>query len=268
MTILNPVRSLFNHRYLIGQLVRREVLLRYRGSALGIGWSFLHPLLLLLAFTLVFSGVFSDRWDEGGARKSGFEMALLIYCGLAVFTPFAEVVTSAPRLLLANQNFVKKIVFPTEILPVVSLIAASIHGATHVVLLALGALLAGQLHSAALLVPLVVFPAWLMTLGIAWFLAAAGAYVRDLAHAVPLLAQLLMFLLPVFYPSDTAPRILQLVNGVNPLALAINDMRRAMLYGEPPVWTVWFVMLVLGTACAALGYAFFARCREEFADVL
>ena len=265
---LNPIPSLIANRYLISQLVRREVLLRYRGSALGIGWSFFYPLLLLFAFTLVFGGVFGGRWGEGNGGKSGFEMALFIYCGLAVFTPFSEVITNTPRLLLAHQNFVKKIIFPTEILPLVSMLAASIHAVANLLLLVIGALLAGHNHLTLLILPVVLLPVWLITLGFAWFLTAAGAYVRDLAHGVPVLAQLLMFILPVFYPSSAAPGILQAVNSINPLATAMEDLRRVILLGQSPLWSAWIQMLAVGIACSLVGYAFFLHCKEEFADVL
>jgi lipopolysaccharide transport system permease protein len=267
MSAQNPIPQLLAHRYLLGQLIRREVLARYRGSVLGIGWSFLYPLLLLFAFTLVFGGVFGGRWG-GGSEKSGLEMALFIYCGLAVFVPFSEVISQAPRLLAANQHFVKKVVFPTQILPISSLIAASIHGAAHIVLLVMGVLLHGGLPATALLVPLVLLPAWLLTLGLAWFLAAAGAYVRDLAHGMPVFAQLLMFMLPVFYPSSAAPAFLRTANAINPLAQAMEDMRRTLLAGSAPDWDRWLAMLAVATAFALVGHAFFARCREEFADVL
>jgi lipopolysaccharide transport system permease protein len=265
---LNPLPSLFAHRYLLGQLIRREVLARYKGSALGIGWSFLHPLLLLFAFTLVFGGVFGGRWGSGDGGKTGFEMALFIYCGLAVFVPFSEVIGGAPKLLLANQHFVRKVVFPLEILPVAGLIAASIHGVAHLALLAAAAMLSGHINASALLVPLILIPAWLLTLGLAWGLAAAGVYVRDIGHGTPVLMQLLMFGLPVFYPNSAAPGPLRMLNHFNPVAQAIEDLRGALMAGTAPAWDRWFLMLCLGTACAILGYAFFARCREEFADVL
>ena len=267
MNALNPFAQLLDHRYLLGQLIRREVLATYRGSALGIGWSFLHPLLLLFAFTVVFGGVFGGRWG-GESGKSGFEMAIFIYCGLAVFVPFSEVISQAPRLLAANQHFVKKAVFPTQILPLASLIAASIHGAVHFGLLVIAVYLNGYLPATALLMPLILLPAWLLTLGLAWFLAATGAYVRDLAHGMPVFAQLLMFLLPVFYPGSAAPAFLQTANAINPLALAMEDLRRTLLAGSAPDWDRWFAMLAAATVCALLGHAFFARCREEFADVL
>lgn len=268
---LNPLqtfRSITRHHYLIGQLVRRDVLLKYRGSMLGIGWSFLYPLLLLSAFTLVFGGVFGGRWGGGIGDMKGLELALFIYCGLVVFTPFSEVATTAPRLLLGNQNFIRKIIFPSEILPLVSLLSASIHGAAHLLLLLLAALMTGHAHGSLLLAPAALLPAWLFTLGLAWFFAAAGAYVRDLTHGMPILVQLLMFLSPVFYPLAAAPELLRTLHGLNPLALAMEDLRRTVIMGLPPDWHAWLLMFCVGLVCSMVGYAFFMRCREEFADVL
>jgi lipopolysaccharide transport system permease protein len=270
-TTLNPLRiaaDLWQHHYLIGQLVRRDVLLKYKGSYLGIGWSFLYPLLLLVAFTLVFGGIFGGRWNGGSNDMHGFELALFIYCGLSVFTPFSEIISSAPRLLLANQNFVKKIIFPTEILPLVTLLSATIHGLAHLLLLFLAALFSGHAHASMLLVPLVLLPIALFTLGLAWFVAAAGAYVRDIAHGMPVLVQLLMFLSPVFYPLSAAPGFLRTLHSFNPLALAIEDLRRTIIMGQAPDWSSWLPMLATGLICAVAGYAFFTHCKEEFADVL
>lgn len=265
---LRIFQSIARHHYLIGQLVRRDVLLRYRGSLLGIGWSFLYPLLLLSAFTLVFGGVFGGRWGSGIGGMKGLELALFIYCGLVVFTPFSEVVTSAPRLLLGNQNFIKKIIFPSEILPMVALLSASVHGMAHLILLLIAALLAGHAHGSLLLAPVALLPAWLFTLGLAWLFTAAGAYVRDLAHGMPVLVQLLMFLSPVFYPLAAAPGPLRTLHTLNPLAMAMEDLRRTVLMGLPPDWHTWLLMLLVGLVSSVIGYAFFMRCREEFADVL
>lgn len=198
----------------------------------------------------------------------GFELALFIYCGLVVFTSFSEVITSAPRLLLANQNFVKKIIFPTEILPLVSLLSASVHGMTNLILLVLSAFVSGHTHASALLVPIALLPVWLFTLGLAWFITAAGTYVRDLAHGMPVLMQMLMFMLPVFYPLNATPAFLRKLNAFNPLALAIEDVRRTVLSGQFPNWSSWLVMLFIGLSFVVLGYAFFMHCREEFADVI
>lgn len=208
------------------------MLVKYRGSVLGIGWSFLYPLLLLFAFTLVFGGVFGGRWGEAESARSGIDMALFIYCGLAVFTPFSEVITSTPRLLLVNQNFIKKMISPVEILPVVAVLAALIHGTVQLLLLAGAAFVAGHRYPTMLVAPLVMVPVWLFTLGAAWFLAAAGAYLRDLAHGMPVLAQFLMFVLPVFYPAAAAPGVLRGLNAVNPLALTIERIFAARCFTD------------------------------------
>jgi lipopolysaccharide transport system permease protein len=257
--------GLFRHHYLISQFVRRDVLLKYRGSFLGIGWSFLYPLLLLAAFTLVFGGVLGARW---GGQKSHLELALFIYCGLVVFTPFAEIASTTPRLLQANQVYVKKILFPTEILPLIALLSASVHACVNLFILVAAVAYSGQLHATALLLPIILLPVWLLTLGAAWFLAAAGCFVRDLIHIMPVLTQLLLFLSPVFYPADVAPPLLRELQQVSPLAVAIQDTRAALLDGTAPHWDVWLAMLITGMLVAALGYLFFRRCKEEFADVL
>lgn len=262
---MSAPRFLNQHGYLLAQLVRREVLLKYRGSILGIGWSFLYPLLLLAAFTLVFGGVMGAKW---GTKGTGIELALFIYCGLLVFTPFAEVASSTPRLLQNYQAYVKKIIFPTELLPLVNVLAATLHGVVNLLVLVLVAALAGHFHPMLLLVPLILLPAWLFTLGVAWFLAAAGAYVRDLAHVMPVATQLLMFLSPVFYPLDAAPVFLRQIHQINPLAFAMEDTRRAVLDGLPPQWHIWFAMLGIGVFSAYAGYMFFMRSKEEFADVI
>lgn len=261
---LIPVH-LYRHRYLIGQLTRRDVLLKYRGSILGIGWSFLYPLLLLATFSLVFGGVLNARWGNSGG---GMELTLFMYCGLLVFTPFAEVAATTPRLLLSYQNYVKKIIFPTEILPLVTVLSATLHGGVNLALLIAAAVLTGHASSTLLLAPLALFPAWLFMLGLAWFLTAAGAFVRDLAHVMPVLTQVLMFLLPVFYPLKAAPAPLRGLHLANPLAAAMEDLRRTVLHGQPPRWDIWLAMLAVGMAVAVLGYLFFRSCKEEFADVL
>jgi lipopolysaccharide transport system permease protein len=181
---------------------------------------------------------------------------------------FSEVITSAPRLLLANQNFIKKIIFPTEILPLVSLLSASVHGMANLILLVLAAFISGHTHTTAFLVPLALLPVWLFTLGLAWFTTAAGAYVRDLAHGMPVLMQMLMFMLPVFYPLNATPALLRTLNALNPLALAMEDIRRTIISGQLPNWTSWLVMLIIGLFFLVLGYGFFRYCKEEFADVI
>lgn len=256
--------ALFAHRYLIGQLVRRDVLLKYRGSYLGIGWSFLYPLLLLAVFSLVFGRFMGSNWPRYGEAPQ----ALVIYCGLVVFTPFAEILGSAPRLLLGYQNYVKKIIFPTEILPVMQVFSASLHALVNAAILLTATLLTCGFKPTQLLLPLMLLPPLLFALGIAWFLAAAGVFVRDLVHVMPVFSQMLMFLSPVVYPAELVPHQFRWIVLVNPLAPMIENVRAALLPGPGPDWLAWSASLAVGIAAAFLGLSFFLKGKEEFADVL
>jgi len=269
MTTLNPLRAsarLYRHRYLVGQLTRREVLLKYRGSYLGIGWSFFYPLLLLATFTLVFGHIFGARWHA--RAHPAIPLVLVMYCGLAVFNLFAETAAAAPRLILGYQSYVKKIIFPTEILPLVLVMSSTVHAAINFMILLLFIALFAKLHLTLLLVPLILLPLWLFVLGVAWLLAATGVFVRDLGHVMPVFVQILMFLSPVFYPQSAVPASLQWLYHINPLGVIIEELRQVALWGVPPDWIKWLAVLTVSGATALAGYAFFTRSQEEFADVL
>lgn len=269
MKALNPVSILSDiwlHRHLLGMLVRRDVLLKYRGSVLGIGWSFLHPLFLLLIFSLVTSSILGGRWP--GGIQSSQTIPLAIYCGLVIFTPFSEIVSGAPRLLQSYSSYVKKIVFPTQLLPLMMALSAALHAAINLTLLLVAIALFSQWHVTLLLLPLVLLPAFFLACGVAWLLATAGAFVRDLVHVMPVFTQILLFLSPVFYPASVIPSRWQWLYQLNPLTAIIENLRRITLYGQPPDWGTWAITLVAGLAATLLGYALFQQGREEFADVL
>ncbi|MDB5728861.1 MAG: ABC-type polysaccharide/polyol phosphate export system, permease component, partial [Noviherbaspirillum sp.] len=237
MPTLNPLRAvagLYRHRYLIAQLTRRDVLLKYRGSYLGIGWSFLYPLFLLLAFTFVFGTVFRARWPQPEGQAT--PLVLIMYCGLIVFNIFSEVAGAAPRLIHGYQNYVKKIIFPVEVLPVVLVSTACIHAVINLVILIIAVALAGELHATILLTPIVLLPMILFAFGIGWLLAAAGVFVRDLVHVMPIFVQVFMFLSPVFYAVSVVPEYLQWAYRINPLSMVIENLRRVALWGEMPQW--------------------------------
>lgn len=256
--------GLYRHRYLIGQLVRRDVLLKYRGSFLGIGWSFLYPLLLLAVFSLVFGRFMGGNWPRYGEVPP----ALVIYCGLVVFTPFAEILGTAPRLLLGYQNYVKKIIFPTEILPVMQVFSSGIHALVNALILLTATVLLCGFKASQLFLPLMLLPPLLLALGVAWFMAAAGVFVRDLVHVMPVFSQVLMFLSPVVYPVDIVPASFRWLIVLNPLAPMIENLRAVLLPGTGPDWFGWAVSLAVALLVAVLGLLFFMRGKEEFADVL
>lgn len=265
---LTAARQLWSHRRLVRQFVRREVQARYRGSVLGLLWTFLHPLLLLAIYTFVFGLVFRVRWPQfATGRLSDF--ALVLFCGLLVLNLFAECLTRAPGLVLSQPGFVKKVVFPLEVLPVVALGSALFNAVVGLLVLLLSNLgLNGRLPWTVLLVPLVLLPVILLTLGLTWTLASLGVFLRDLPHIVGLMLQVLTFLTPIFYPVEALPEWARPVILANPLTPAVDDLRRVALWGRLPDWPRLAVSLAAGAAMAAAGYAWFARTRRAFADVL
>lgn len=270
---LDPVamlRNLWRHRGLVVHLTGQEVAQRYRGSYLGMIWSFVTPILMLAVYAFVFSIVFQARWGEaagGGAGTS--EFALTLFAGLIAFGVFSEVVNRAPTLVLSMPNYVKKVVFPLEILPVVALGSAVVHSLISVLILLLASLVfLGSVSPAVVLLPLAYLPLVLLTLGLGWFLAALGVYVRDIGQAIVVVTQILFFLSPIFYPVSAVPERLRGFLWANPLSTILGAFRRTLLWSAAPEWGPW-AALTLGTAAVALlGYAWFMQTKKGFADVM
>ncbi len=262
-TFLFPRR----HALLIWQFAQREVLARYRGSMLGISWAFAQPLLMLTVYTFVFHQVFKVRWP--GGTGGGIEFALQMYAGLVVFNIVAECVGRAPRLVLDRPNLVKKVIFPLEILPWTTLLASAFHAAINcLALLAAAAALRGSLPPSALALPLVLLPLVPALLGVSWFLAALGVFVRDVGQIIALALNLLLFLSPVFYPLSALPERWQVWLMLNPLAAVIEQTRRVVLEGAWPDWSLLASQFAAGMVVAWLGARWFAATRKGFADVL
>lgn len=258
---------IWESRSLILHMVKREVAGRYRGSALGILWAMLTPLLMLAVYTFVFGTVFKARWVEAGATAP--EFAILLFSGLILFQLFAEVVNGAPRLIIDNVNYVKKVVFPLEILPVVAVGVALFHGAVSlIVLLAFILAFTGSLAVTALLLPIVWLPLLLFVLGLAWLLASLGVYFRDISQLLNTIVTALLFLSPIFYPSTALPQWLRPYLFLNPLTLPIEQTRDVLIWGRAPDLADFISYAVVTSIVAWLGYLWFQRTRKGFADVL
>lgn len=256
--------KLFRHRYLLGQLIKRDVLLRYRGAYFGLLWIFLNPLIMLGIFSFVFGQIFQARWP---AHTNGIPFVLNLYCGLIAFNIFAEAIGRAPGAVRSYPNYVKKIIFPVEILPVVPLGAALIHAFFNSIILAGALAWTGNLHSSILLFPVLFIPLLLFGLGVSWFLAAWGVFIKDMSQIVPVFVQMLMFLSPVFYPVQAVPEVLRPIYTINPLSSVIEALR-ASLSATAIDWFSWSITLVFSLVAFVLGYAFFQHNRDEFADAL
>jgi len=260
--------SLWQNRTLVYQLARRDVVGRYRGSYLGLLWSLFYPLLMLAVYTFVFGIVFRTRWGVS-VTDSKFEFAVVLFTGLLVFGLFSECVNRAPTLIVGNPSYVKRVVFPLEILPWVAFGSSLFHLGINLGVLTVASLaLFGKPVATWPWIFPVLVPLALMTLGITWFLAALGVYLRDVAQAVTVITTMLMFLSPIFYPATAVPQAFQSIYRANPLTFVIEQARDVLLWGTPPDLPGLAAHTVGGLLVAWLGLAWFQSTRGGFADVL
>jgi len=261
-------RNLWKNRELWWRLTEREVLGRYRGSLLGIGWSFITPMAMLAVYTFVFSQVFKARW--GGLEQAGsLGFAVNLFAGLIVFNLFSECVSRAPGLVTSNPNYVKKVVFPLEVLGCVAVGNASFHGLTSLLILLVFELIAFRhLPFTLLWLPLIWLPLILGSLACTWFLSAAGVFLRDIGQLIGVALNMLMFLSPIFFPLSALPAKWQPLLQLNPLAQVIEQTRRAAVQGAHPS-AAYIVLATLGTLAACeLSFRAFQKSKKAFADVL
>ena len=258
--------AIWAQRSLILQLVRREVLNRYKGSVLGLLWSIIYPLMLLAVYTFVFRVVFNARWDPNGGN---LDYALVLFAGLIVFNFFSESLASSPRLLQSHVSFVKKVVFPLEILAGVVIGNALFHALVSLaVLLAAIWVVQGSLSWTLVLLPLIWLPLVMLTLGFVWLISALGVYLRDLNELINVALLMLFFMSPILYPVHALPEWLRPYMLLNPLAPLVEQTRSVALHGQVPGLVPWLLTLALSWLVAWLGFAWFQKTREGFADVL
>ena len=262
-------KSLWRNRQLIVQMIKREVVGRYKGSAMGLAWSFFNPIFMLMVYTFVFSEVFKARWAGVGGDESKTQFALVLFVGMIVLGLFSEVINRAPGLILSNVNYVKKVIFPIEILPVVAMGAALFHSLISLtVLLTAFAFFNSYLHWTVTFIPLVLLPLVVLTLGLSWILASLGVFIRDVGQTIGLDTTVLMFLSPVFYPVTALPEKVRPFIMANPLTFIIEQAREVLIWGHLPNWIGLGVYTLVAIVIAWLGYFWFQKTRKGFADVL
>jgi lipopolysaccharide transport system permease protein len=258
----------FKNRSLLWQFAKRDVLGRYRGSLLGLAWSFLTPLLMLGVYSFVFVGVFRQSWP-GSAKGGGVEFALQVFAGLLVFNLFAEVASKAPNLIVSQSNLVKKIIFPIELLTWVTVLSGLFH-----LLISAGTLLVVLLFAreglpmTALALPFVLLAFLPVLLGLGWFLSALGVFVRDVGQVMTMVVSLIMFMSPVFYSVKALSPDLQFWMHLNPLTLIIEQVRAVLLLGQWPDWAALAFYAAVASLFAIAAGTFFQLTRKGFADVL
>lgn len=260
-------RLAWNSRALIGSLTRRDIEQRYRGSAIGILWSLVNPLLMLCIYTFVFSSIFKMRW--AALSNNPFDFALMLFSGLLLFNFFSECIGRAASLIVGNPNLVKKIVFPLHI-QAWTVVGAGLFQAVVSLGVLMVALLVirGSIPWTALLLPLVFLPLCLLVLGCVWLISALGVFVRDIGQLVGHVVMMSMFLSPLFYPIDAIPQKFQWLFYLNPLTFLVNESRKILVIGVPPDFAGLAGYSLLALVLAWLGFWFFQRARPGFSDVL
>ena len=264
---IQMVRSFIKNRQLIWQMTKREVIGRYRGSFLGLAWSFFNPLIMLVVYTFVFSVVFKARWDSGSDSKTEFALALFI--GMIAHGLAAESINRAPSLILSNVNYVKKVIFPLEILPWIAMGSAFFHSLISLFVWSLFYVTVNQaFHWTVVFLPLIFLPLIFFSMGLLWFLSSLSVFIRDVGQMTGMFTTVLLFLSPVFYPISRLPENYQTILYANPLTFIIEQARGVMLWGQLPDWQGLVIATAISLFVAWSGFAWFQKTRRGFADVL
>jgi lipopolysaccharide transport system permease protein len=260
------LKSIYAHRDLLRSLVKREIEVKYRASLLGRLWIVIFPLMMLGVYTFVFGGVFGARW---GGKGDLSDYVPMLYCGLIVHAIFSETVSKAPFLIVNNPNYVKKVIFPLELLPLGNLLTALFNaGISFLLMLLMLLVLKGGLHVTLIATPIVIIPLVLYAIGFAWLLAALGVFFRDMDQIIGVLMSVLLFLSPVFYSADLAPELARRLLMINPLSYPIEEVRKVVLLGSWPHWSTWAIQVIISTCVAWTGLWVFERAKPAFADVV
>lgn len=262
-----PFASLARHRSLVWELSKREVLGRYRGASFGLAWSVISPFLMLGVYAFAFGELMKSRWPHESGGEHPY--AVILFTGLIIHGFFAECLQRASSLIVSNPNFVKRVVFPLDILPWPMVLSALFHTCVNICVLAILMLFVeGHLHATMLFLPLVLLPLVLLTLGVSWFLASLGVYLRDITQIMPVVATALLFLSSAIVPVSTLTPGLQTFFHLNPLTFFIDQARTVALMGEAPDWGALIIATAGGLLAAWLGHAWFMATQRGFADVL
>ena len=266
-SIFEMLSSILRYQDLIIQMTKREVIGRYRGSMFGLVWSFFNPLIMLIVYTLVFSAVFNAKW--GSASESKIDFALALFIGMIVHSVFAECFNRAPRLMINNVSFVKKVVFPLEVLPWVVMGSTLFHTIISLCVWVLFYILVNHsVQWTVIFVPFIFAPLVFFVMGLSWFFASLGVYLRDVEQFTGVISTILLFMSPVFYPVSQLPPSYQTIVYLNPLTFLIEQSRDVLMWGIEPNWAGLFIAYIVSILVAWLGFVWFQKTRQGVADVV
>lgn len=250
------------------QLINRNIHGRFKGNFFGIFWMIAIPVAMLIIYTFVFGSVFKVKWMGDTSHSTG-SFAMIIFCGMVILNIFSEGVSSSVSAISGNPNYVKKVVFPLEIIPCSHVLSSLALGMVWLLVLIAGIVIfRNSLGWSVLSLPLIILPLILCECGLAWLVASLGVYFRDLSHIVGLLLQMLFFLTPVFYSVEMVPAGFRPLLLANPLAEIVENMRLVLIYGRWPNWENLGILIICSWVIFHLGYIWFMKTKRGFADVL
>lgn len=266
----SALRNFWIYRHLIWQMSKREVAGRYRGSFMGVLWSFINPLLLLMVYTFVFSIVFHARFGSDNVlHQNRWGYALILFSGITLFGLLSECLTRAPSLINTHANFVKKVIFPLEILPCITLCSAFFHLLIGLfILLVFNGLLNHSFPSTVIFLPLILLPFLIFTLSCILFISATGVFLRDLGQAMGLVTTVLLFLSPVFYSRSNLPTFIQSWLLLNPMTFIVEQFQRILFLERMPDMIGLGLYSMISLLLLTLSLVWFQKTRKAFADVI
>lgn len=267
----NPLffaKHFWKHRDLIKQLSKRDFQARYKGSFLGVFWAVLNPLFMLAVYTFVFSVIFKGKWGFQ-VSDNKFEFAIILFSGLSIFSIFTESLNKSPALLVSNANFVKKVVFPLEILPLVTVISSFLHALISFIILIIAVNVFIGFSSWGVILSLFsVISMLMLTLGLSFIVSAFGVYIRDISYSIIVITNILVYLTPVFYPLSAVPKFIQRIMYFNPLTMIVENFRNSIILSHPPFWGYVLITVLVSYFVMALGLIIFRKLSSGFADIL
>ena len=261
-------QSLWKHRQLLAQFTKRALLHRYKGSYLNLFWSFLNPLAMLLVYTFVFSVIFRPTWQTTDSN-SHIHFALILFAGLIPYNLFMEAILAAPESVVNHPNFVKKVIFPLELLPLSRLGAAVVHSLLSLlILLAAVLVILGKLPWTLIFLPVIYLPLLFFCAGLSWILASIGVFIRDIGHLLEIIVRLLFFMSPIVYPIAAIPPDYRFIIYINPLTFFVDHFQQTLIFGEMIDFQMFALVFGGAFGIFVLGYMWFMKSKQSFADVM
>lgn len=254
--------------YLLKELTKRDIYSRYKGSIFGVLWALLTPLAMLVVFSFVFGGILQAKWGTGTSGGMA-EFSLNLFIGLSIFWYFGDILSRAPSLIVSNPNYVKKVIFPLEILPIVSLLSGLFHLGIHLIIILFAIVfIYGKIPLSIFSLPIVIGVTFPMVVGFGLILSSIGVYIRDVGSVISVVVNMLMFLSPVFYPLSSIPLNLHWLFQINPLTLIIEQCRVVFIDGMMPDWFALGIYFGISLIIYFIGYKIFILTKKGFADVI